>query len=241
MIMLSSPSSFFDLALASDKLRVPTDTVLKLRRAIDPTLTFDEHRDIFPLDLGPVWNLASLSATKPIARENICPDKSEWNDIIEQFRIIFTYGLTAGNPGINFRTHFFGMQSVLTVGYPQITGGIHIDGPPGLLSPETTRSAFRESWSPPDGVVLIARDIEPTTLGIKCFDAMPADLILMEFDGQIQFDDERLIKKAKAENKLVEFTAGHVIAIPNRVLHGGRPAHTPCKQTVAIGGLGWDS
>ncbi len=242
MTFISPPSDFFDLALAADKLRVPADTVLKLRRALDPALSFEEHRDIFPLDLGPIWNLAAFSATRHIAKgcTQLQEDKSEWMDIIEQFQITFNYGVMAGNPELNFKTSFYGKQSVVTAGYQQIRSGIHLDPRPYPAPPEKTRRAFKESWSPPNAVRLIARDVAPTAVAIKCFDAMPANLIWGEdIHGRVRFHDERLIEKAKTEDKLVEFTPGHVVAITNRVLHVGRPVHSTCTQTLAFSVLGW--
>jgi hypothetical protein len=251
-----------DITTAAALLRVPVDTVVKLRRALDPNLSFEEHDAIFPLDLGPIWNLAAFSATKrvrinPGNQESNCSILPEWGSIFEQQSTILTHGLMnrCRLPSMKDRTFLF-KQSVVESNATQVEPRVHADG--GNMT-----ACFRESWLPPTQVNLIARDVPPLTLFIKGFNRVPCEFVnrsAMEAEtrstkdflqyaasllrmpelmvdknehNRLIFNDEAIIRAAADTGKLVFFSPGRIIAFTDRSLHAGGRARFRVRQTWA--------
>ena len=185
---------FYDEYYAADQLHIPVNVVRLLRRALDPNLSFEEHSEIFPLDLGEAWNLAGYSATKRyqdsadmrknghptcveflletfLRRSKIRNIMREWDPVYRQFATIFHYGLMdqCFPPTLDNEAFVF-QQSFVSQYFSQRITTIHVDD-------KNTKAAFRDGWKPPTSIQLFLRDNDPNPIFFKGLDKIPTQAI----------------------------------------------------------------
>jgi hypothetical protein len=236
MFAITTPTAdFIDAAVAAEKLGIPVETILKLRRALDPDLSFEEHREIFPLDLGAVWDLAALSATKTyedsraVMRNPADWDAAilEWQAIRHQFAETFRYAL-----GARVRFHgqsddFMFQQCFVDAGTAQRGTHVHADASLGEQP-----LVFKESWKAPGRIILIARDEEPNTAYFKMPDHVPDDLIYAG-SHKLQYRNADFMEWMKEQNRVICLPAKRIVASTDRTVHAGQVSKEAGVKTFA--------
>jgi len=251
--MMSSQYSnpHFEPHYAAARLRISVRTLLKLRRLLDPDLTFDEHRKIVPVDLGPIWDRAAFSATKSKISEETSlglreAEKTQdrttidmWTNklkiekrkinreflpIRKQFLDIFYFGFMAQCQDYSRSFDFTPQQSTVPAGQSQRDTGFHLD-----RATSNWKVTFKESWIPPASIVLIARDVGPSTLCIKGLEEIPWQAV----NWQGAYKDDALAEVAAEKGQLRVLRPGRVYAIDDRVLHAGQKSRRRQKRTFS--------
>jgi len=243
----------FDPEVVAQKLCVPRDTILKLRRMLNHNQSWEEHQEIFPLDMGVVRNPAEFSARKPSVE--IGPGEKSWREwqklkawapIYNQMRDILYFGLAGRFRPVGMKEYkkgrainFEGDQADVFPGEAQLVSEIHLDQKHG----QPSECAFKDKWISPDAFLLVVRDIGPFTVFPKDFESLPLDKATSEPmkigpASMSKPQSEELINLARATGRLVTAQALHITGFTNRSLHAGRPVSPdspgPIRQTSAL-------
>jgi hypothetical protein len=149
----------------------------------------------------------------------------EFSAIKNQFRDIFHYGLMdrCGVPFCDYE------QSYVTAGEAQRDKEFHTDS-------NKFKPAFGKYWQSPQVIILIARDVGPTTACIIGFRRIPWGALDKKRRLDLYpFNDNILRWYAKLAGKFVTCPEGHVVAIDERTIHAGQISPFDQVQTFARG------